>query len=49
MKKTSPRRIILLLLTTAFAALFSSSCRGTINGVGHDVERAGHNIHKSVN
>ena len=47
--KTSPRSIILLLLTTALAALLSSSCRGTINGVGHDVERAGHNIHQAVN
>jgi predicted small secreted protein len=47
--KTSPRSIILLFLTTAFSAFFASSCRNTVNGVGRDVERAGHNIHKSVN
>jgi predicted small secreted protein len=47
--KTSPKRIILFLLTSALWTLFGTSCRSTVNGVGRDVERAGHNIHRAVN
>jgi predicted small secreted protein len=47
--KPSSRSIALLILTAALTALFGAGCRNTVSGVGHDVERAGHNIHKSVN
>jgi predicted small secreted protein len=47
--KTSSRSITFLILTAALTALFGAGCRNTVNGVGRDVERAGHNIHKSVN
>ena len=47
--KTSPKRTILLLLTATLWTLLGSSCQSTVKGVGRDVERAGHNIHRSVN
>ena len=47
--KTSPKRTILNLITATLWSLLGSSCRSTVNGVGRDVERAGHNIHRSVN
>jgi len=48
MKKPS-RNFILFLLTSALCGLFAAGCRNTVRGVGYDVEKAGHNIHKSVN
>ncbi len=45
--KTSPKRLLLLVLTSALWTIFGSSCN-TVRGVGRDVERAGDGIQNST-
>jgi predicted small secreted protein len=45
--KTSAKRLVLLLLTSALWTVFSTSCN-TVRGVGRDVESAGEGIQKST-
>jgi predicted small secreted protein len=45
--KTSTKRILALILSSAFFALFSSGC-GTVRGFGKDVEKTGEHIEDST-
>jgi predicted small secreted protein len=45
--KTSTKRILALILTSALFALFGSSC-GTVRGFGKDVEKTGEHIEDST-
>jgi len=45
--KTSAKRIAILVIASALAAIFSSSCR-TMHGFGQDVETLGQNIEESA-
>ncbi len=46
--KTSSQRLILILIASALWLIGGTSCRNTVHGVGRDVERAGHNIHRAA-
>jgi predicted small secreted protein len=45
--KTPIKRIILLILSSAFIAALSTGC-GTVRGFGNDVETVGGNIEDSA-
>lgn len=45
--KTPTKRITLLILASALAVAFSTSC-GTVRGFGQDVENVGENIEESA-
>jgi predicted small secreted protein len=45
--KTSTKRILVLILTSAFFALFGASC-STVRGFGKDVEKTGEHIEDSA-
>ena len=40
---------LLLRLIAAAVLTAAAGCRHTVNGVGQDVENAGHTIHRAVN
>lgn len=45
--KTSLKRTVILILASALAVVFSTSC-GTVRGFGRDVETVGENIEHSA-
>lgn len=45
--KTSTKRILALILSSAFFALFGAGC-GTVRGFGKDVEKTGEHIEDST-
>jgi predicted small secreted protein len=46
--KTTPKRLVLILLSLALISLFGASCRNTFRGAGRDVENAGDHIQKAT-
>lgn len=45
--KTSIKRTTLLIIASALALVFNTSC-GTAHGFGHDVENVGENIQETA-